>query len=423
MSDPVGNAADKAVAPRILYICAVGAFGGASRSLFEALRALPRPVEKFFVVQKGTAADLFRTLGVDAITAIGMTRFDNTWASAYRGIRWLVLAREIFYFPFTVVALLRARIRWGHVDIIHVNEIIDIIPGLIAKTLFKAPMIVHTRCLFRTDTHSWRTRWYHKQLFRNAAAVVAIDGNVRATLPTDLPVQIIHNSFDPSSSSTLSLAARSELDRVRDSALKIGFVGNLQRVKGLLDLIHGVALAKASNIDVQLVVVGGVTGGRVPLSRRFAKLLNLSQDVHESFPQLIEKLDLRDDVIMVGHTPDIQNVFPFIDVLAFPSHLDAPGRPVFEAAFFGIPSIVAVREPQPDTVVDGETAIAIQEPAPELIAAAIRHFANKPAEVRRMGENARALAKRNFSVEPNAARLQDVYDSVMKRHKATDRPS
>lgn len=398
---------------RVLYINAVGAFGGSSRSLFEAMRALPQPIEKLFVMQKGTAAELYRSLNGEIISTVGLTRFDNTQASGYRGVRWLVLAREIFHFPFTIWALLRARLKWRYVDLIHVNEIVDIIPGLIAKKLFGAPMIVHTRCLCRPDPASLRTRWLHRQLRRNADAVIAIDQNVRMTLPADVPVEVIHNSFDPSVSSSLSPEALDALSGVRAEALKVGFVGNLQHAKGLLPLIRAAAMAKETGADVQIVIVGGITGGRVSLSRRFAKLLKLSQDAHEGLEDIIRDHNLQDDVIMVGHTPNIQNVFPFIDVLAFPSYLNAPGRPVFEAAFFGIPSIVAVREPQPDTVVEGETAIAIAEPDPQLITDAILHYADNPQEVRRMGANARDLAERNFQTEPNAKLLWNVYCRVV----------
>ena len=69
-----------------------------------------------------------------------------------------------------------------------------------------------------------------------------------------------------------------------------------------------------------------------------------------------------------------------MDVLCFPSHYDAPGRPIFEAAFFGVPSIVAVRNPRPDTLVDGETGLAIRPHDADELAEAITRLATHRAD-------------------------------------------
>jgi hypothetical protein len=181
---------------KVLYIDAVGPFGGASRSLFEMVRRLAADsVEPYFVMQKGTAQAYYGRVAKSIITTRGLTRFDNTRATHYRGVRWLVVLRELYHFPFTVLALVRAKRRWGKVDLIHVNELVDIVPGLIAKLLFRAPLLVHVRSLQWTNSSAQRTRWINRILRRHADAVVAIDENTRATLPADLPVDVIHNSF------------------------------------------------------------------------------------------------------------------------------------------------------------------------------------------------------------------------------------
>ena len=43
---------------------------------------------------------------------------------------------------------------------------------------------------------------------------------------------------------------------------------------------------------------------------------------------------------------NIAQAYARMDVICFPSHYDAPGRPIFEAAFLKVPSIAAVRESQ-----------------------------------------------------------------------------
>lgn len=404
---------------KILYIGGVGPFGGASRSLYEAVGAMPEgSVESYFLMPRGTALDFYRRVAADVLAVRGISRFDHTRATYYRGVRWLVLLREALHVIPTLAGLLRARMRWGRVDIIHVNEFTEIIPGLVAKRLFGAPLVVHVRSLVNADRRLWRTRWLHHKLMRSADAVVAIDETVRATLPLDLVVDVIHNSFTTASPEQYDAAYFAQFEQLRPDALKVGFVGNLLRVKGIVELIEAAALVRRAGGDVQFVIIGGSVAASSGATALLAQRAGLAQNAEAEVRALIASHGLTDDVLLFGPTPDIQHAYPRMDVLAFPSFYDAPGRPVFEAAFFGVPSIVAVRSPTPDTLVDGETGIAIDAPTPQLIAAAILRVALDRTLPRRMGEAARALAERNFRPQGNAARLLEVYLRVAGRRSA-----
>lgn len=399
---------------RVLYIDGVGPFGGASRSLYEAMNAFPPDsVERFFVIQRGTVLDFYGRLGKDVIATRGLTRFDNSRASHYRGVRWIVPLRELAWLPFSILAMLKAKRRWGRVDLIHLNEISEILPGLMAKALFRAPMIVHTRSLQRADGEtSKRSRLMYGMLRRYATAIVAIDEGVRATLPADLPVEVIHNSFTPEPSETLDEAYLAQLDALRPTSLKVGFVGNLHRHKGMAELFEAAKLVIAEGHDVQFIVVGGTTAEDKGLNWWILHKLGLAQNMQAELHQAVVDAGLEADFKLLGATKDIQRIYQRMDVITFPSYFDAPGRPVFEAAFYGVPSIVAVRNPRPDTVIDGETAIAIPEPDPRALADAIIHFARSRDEVRRMGANAKALAEKNFVPLKNAVKLLELYRRV-----------
>jgi glycosyltransferase involved in cell wall biosynthesis len=141
--------------------------------------------------------------------------------------------------------------------------------------------------------------------------------------------------------------------------------------------------------------------------------LGLAQEVESSLLDQIAAAGLSDSFHLLGYTRDVQSVFHRTDVLCFPSHLDAPGRSVFEAAFSSIPSIVAVNTPRPDTLVPGETGLAVPGKSPDKLAEAIIYFADHPEEIRRMGANARKLAERNFTPVTNAEQLLAVYRRIL----------
>ena len=399
---------------KVLYIDGDGPFGGASRSLFEAVRALPAgEVEPYFAASRGTALDVYRQVAKEAVSVRAMSKFDNTLYSHYRGIRWLILLRELMNLPFSVAVVLRARRQFKDIDLIHLNEVVYLFPALLAKRLFGVPLVVHVRSLTAHDQRSRRTRWLTRTLRREAAAVIAINHNTRATLAPDLPVEIIQNSFTAKRAPQADANIVAKLDALRPGSLKVGFVGNLHHSKGLYEMLEAAKILRQSGRDVEFVVVGGVTlQDKGPKAWLLARA-GLAQNVQADLGEQIKRDGLDECFHLLGPTLDIKCVYDRLDVLLFPSHYDAPGRPVFEAAFSGVSSIVAVSHPYPDTLVDGETGIAIPAKDAQALADAILHFADNPEEVKRMGENARRLAESNFDPQTNARRLLGVYQRVL----------
>lgn len=402
---------------RVLYIDGVGAFGGASRSLFEMLRAGRRDkFQRLFLVQRGTTGGYYRQVADDLISARGITRFDNTQFSYYRGVRWLILLRELFYVPFTVVALLRARLKWRRVDVVHANEVLEIFPAIAASLLFRAPLVIHVRSPQRHDWSSLRTRLLHAALRRFAARIVAIDEGVRATLPPDLDVVVIHNSFAPQPAEHPDIALRSALERFSATgALKVGFVGNLHASKGVDCLVDAAEIFARSGRSCEFLLVGGHTARANGLAWRLLDMAGLAQNRGDAIAQRIASSPARDHIHLLGATADIDALYRAIDVIIFPSHFDAPGRPVFEAALYGVPSVVAVRKPYSDTLVDGVTGMAISAPQGALLAAALEKLDDDRPLMKRMGEAARLLGQAHFMPDTNAAKMEAVYEDIARQ--------
>jgi len=398
----------------ILYLHPVGAFGGASRSLLEILRAFPAcEVRPCAVAPRGQVATLLEQEGCAVVRVLGVSQFDCTRFGHYRGARWLILIREAFYVPFTVWGLFKARRLWRDVDLVHANEITALLPALLAKKIFRRPLVVHVRSVQQVEGIPIRRRWLTRLLRRHADAVIAIDQTVRASLPSDLDVAIVHNVFTPKLQGEAPAQVADAMRRLPTGSLRVGVVGNLLVLKGVLDFLEAARLCVRSNADIDFLIVGSnprsVTGLWSPLLSR----LGFAHDVEADVARFITEHGLEARVHRIGFTPEISAVYRSLDVLCFPSHLDAVGRPVLEAAWFGVPSVVAVDHPSPDTLIDGETGLRIPGRDPQALAAALLHLAEDRTEVRRMGEAAKRLAERNFDGRTNALRLLEIYRGVL----------
>ena len=173
----------------VLYIHHSGRFGGASRSLLEMIEAIPdKEIEPFLLTQTGRVGAVFRERGIDVIETVGLSQFDHTRYGYYRSFRWLILLREIFYFPFSVLAIIKARLKWKTIEIVHINEITNIPSIILVKLFFKCPIFIHVRSVQQNEDCPYRKKlvtW----ILGLAKKIIAIDLRVRNSLPIEHEVR------------------------------------------------------------------------------------------------------------------------------------------------------------------------------------------------------------------------------------------
>jgi glycosyltransferase involved in cell wall biosynthesis len=142
------------------------------------------------------------------------------------------------------------------------------------------------------------------------------------------------------------------------------------------------------------------------------KFLGFYDDVESDIRRFVKENNMEGSVVFHGLVENIDQFYSQMNLLCFPSYYDAPGRPVFEAGFFGVPSLVAVRSPTPDTVVHLETGLVIEKPSVELIAAGIEKLYFDRSLLIELGLGARGLAMKYYTLEKNVGNLMRVYMRV-----------
>lgn len=391
---------------KVLYVHHAGPFGGASRSLFELIRSFPTgSVTPYVLTRHGQFKGILDKEGVEAISCLGVSQFDNTRYSYYRGARWLVLLRELAYLPATWWGLLSARRRWGKFDIVHINDM-TLIPAIwMAKKLFTCPLVVHVRSVQRPMTNL-RGRILRRILCANASRVVAIDETVCRSLDSSLQPIIVHNGLVVSPRSDRILP-------VKDEVFTIGMVGGLSRAKGCLEFVEAARICRDSGATIRFAFVGQSMRTQGLLRDTILGWLGLSQEIEQELQALISSASLQAVVEFWPFTLDLESVYRRLDAICFPSHFDAPGRPIFEAALYGVPSVAAITQPTSDTIIDDLTGIVVPPKRADLLAKAILSLAQNPQKTKKMGAHARELASENFSIDKNALRILTLYRELV----------
>lgn len=399
----------------VLYIHHAGPFGGSSKSLLEMVKAFPQDaVVAHVVTPYGTAADAFERAGLAVLRTRGIPGVFHAHIGYYCRLRWFLLLRELYYTPFALGTLLRARGKWTDIQLVHLNDA-SILAICLARLVYRVPLIVHVRHTIETAKGKMRRRLLRAVLHRYADAVIAIDESVRRTLPDGVKAHVIHNGVSLSPEAAPHEGSiRHEVDTMRQGTL-VGLVGFYPAAKGVYDFIEAARICRERNLNVRFLIVGDNPREVSRLSRWILEKVGVVQrmPIRGEIENLIRAYGLADWVQLTGSVGDMVAVYQSIDMLCFPSHCEAAGRPVFEAAFAKVPSIVAMTDSPGDVIVNGRTGICVRPQDPHALADAIERLAADPRERGRMGEEAFKLAVAEFTAVKCAARVLSLYENVL----------
>ena len=310
----------------ILYIHHVGSRGGSTNSLIEMISGMKIHDRRFLIVPRGSAADVFENIFDKVIFVPGIPQFDNTEFGYYRGWRWFILIRELIYFLLCLPIFLKFLITHAsQIRLIHFNEI-TLIPLSIVASFFKLKIIFHVRSLQRLN-------YRNKFLFNIFSDVtfLPIDEYVAATLPEEANTLLCRNSF----SNNKTLNVKNFKEHLNKKCLNAVILGGEPYQKGIdLALMAIQGLREEHKVNINISVFGMSPTGS--LKSRFRRLISRS---YRDCLNVIEQCENEEWVRFYDFSNNTDTIFKEKNLLLFTTRLKAPGRPVIEACFYGIPSI------------------------------------------------------------------------------------
>ena len=178
------------------------------------------------------------------------------------------------------------------------------------------------------------------------------------------------------------------------------------KYKGLEDLISVYNKISKNKRKIRLYLAGNF----IP-DKWYGKIFNFTNNIDR-------KLINSKNIINLGHLDNIQNFYERIDIICFPSYLNALGRPVFEAGLYNIPSIVCLKKEYADSFINKKTGLSFKKPGDlKKLQNIINYFYLKKKQIQMMGKNANKLIKKNHSVQINLNKLKNIYSESIKNTK------
>ncbi len=363
---------------KILYLSSSVNLWGARKSLLDILTHLDRKTFSPIVV---CSSEGHLTEKLDEIKI------------PYRIIR-MRLWRKGKYFPwipYTVMCLAKL-IKKERISLVHSNSHSDAPYGILACRFRKIPIISHIRDIIQPDKIG-------KYLLKHADRLIAVS-NAAAGAFKDIKnrnkkLLVINNSLDLNNFKP-SRDIRRELNISRNE-LVIGIVGQISRLKGHDVFLNAASIVLKKAQKVKFLIIGEVRRER-------------DQGLCEA---LINKLNLRENVIFAGFRNDIANVMSTIDILAFPTIKESFGRSAIEAMALAKPVVASNVGGVPEIVSHGKTGILVPPGDAEELANGLLELINNKKKREDMGKEGFKVVREKFDIKDMMNKIENMYKELL----------
>ena len=399
---------------KILYVHHTSEFVGSARSLYYLLKELDRTRYKPVVslIYDGPVRKKFEELGIQVFIA----PFVPIWEapSPY----WYNIKNKVMnWFAFFANESFRNFLSETKPDIVHLNDTACLSAGITANSC-GVPVVTHVRSVHRLEPAflQMRSRMLVKAVEKISSRIIAIGEEYAIQFGSSKKIDVIYNSLDfheieKAYGTGGKFRREFGLD---DEDLLVGMVGTLTKHKGAWDFIQaaGRVVDKMKEKKVKFIIVGRIhektIWNRIKEKTGFIGIRHQLDEARA----LAKECNISGLLIITGHRSDIYTVMDALDIIAFPTRLDATGRPVLEAAALGKPSIASVPTKNTKVLVDGVTGLIVPPENPELLYEAIIKLAKDPVLRAKMGKEGFDMARRNFDPAKNSFKVQAIYESI-----------
>lgn len=195
-------------------------------------------------------------------------------------------------------------------------------------------------------------------------------------------ITVLYNGLD-----TQAFEKKAEGLEVESKRLfMIGSAGRFSPEKGHAQLLEAIALLKAKNQPVKLLLAG-----KGPLEVE----LKAQADA----------LGIRQEVDFLGFQEDIRPFMQSLDVFVLPSHWEGFGYVLVEAMASGVPAVGFSVGSIPEVIAHGKTGLVVTEKTSQALAESLEKLIENPLLCKALGEAGPAHVQANFSQEAAVEKL------------------
>jgi len=288
------------------------------------------------------------------------------------------------------------------IDIIHSNNFSPALAGSILSFLTSKPHITAVWDIFTLCGKNYWKRWVEQE---NVSKIHAFLGPRFEKLILKIPSKAIHTISEATNNDLKKFGAKKPIYVIFPSIESIDIIQNTQNssqfiyigrlvfYKNLEVLIKAINIARKTEPQIKLIIVGG--------------------GPHESvIRNLIKELDLESQVKLTGYisTKEKFELISKSNALVFPSLCEGFGLVILEAFSQNKPALVSNLKPMSDIVSDNETGFVIDPHDENEWARKMLELIKNPEISMKMGRHANEILENNYS-------MQKMYEKILQMYK------
>lgn len=284
------------------------------------------------------------------------------------------------------------------IDILAAHLSKPIMGGLLASYFCDVKVVVHEHGpLVRSGLQYSFYRFMLKRLWKRAAMFIAVSQDMADALVKRIGVdgekiRIVPNAvdfdqFNPAKAGREDM--RSQWN-ISENDIVIGFVGRLDRVKGVDILLR--AVANLSQKYVAVLAGGGSEG--------------------DKYKSLVSELGIGERIKFLGFCKDVASVMAGFDVGVIPSRQESFGIVGLEFMRMGVPVVSSGVGGMGEYMVDGENALLMADNTPEGVCRSVEGLIENEELRAKLIEGGKRTSER-YGVEKCVRAVEDVYREVL----------
>ena len=284
-------------------------------------------------------------------------------------------------------------------DIIHGNWVFSGLPGLIAKKIFRKPLLLTMRGGDLKPIHerSWIAKLY-RFILRRADLIVCVSEQIKGELNRIIKIdcEMILNGIDNDIFKAINkLESRKKLKLKKDSLI-LTFSGRLTLDKGPLMLLK--AFSKVKEKNLVLMFIGG---GKI----------------EENLKKVSKDLKIEDKVLFLGDIKhsEVPIYLSASDIYVFPRFFDSGGNTILEAASCGLP-IIATNEGFVKDILNYKGIELIEKNEDDLLKAIKKLVKNKKLRIRLGKEARQQILNYGIGWKENSEKYLKLYKKLLSRN-------
>lgn len=186
-----------------------------------------------------------------------------------------------------------------------------------------------------------------------------------------------------------------------DGCLVVSHFARLQRWKGTETFLSCAAQLARRFHDMRFIVVGGALYGR-------------EADYAESLLRLATELGLDGKVLFTGYRADALDIMAESDIVVHCSLRPDPfPTVVLEGMALGRPVVATMTNGPDEALENGRTGLLVQPGDADAMSRAVEQLACSPELARRMGDEARKVARQRFAADRMASEFESLYRGLL----------